>query len=148
MVEVAGNGYERGHRSGANRPFPGGKVTEHPDLISVITSDHRDVERVFSELETGTGSAEHRRALVDHVITELNLIKDIRHHIDDEEKDLLPKLQQACSPEDLRDLGEKVLRAKKFAPTRPHPSAPDRPPANLVLDAGAGLIDGLRDKLK
>lgn len=75
-------------------------------------------------------------------------IKDIRHHIDDEEKDLLPKLQQACSPEDLRDLGEKALRAKKFAPTRPHPSAPDRPPANLVLDAGAGLIDRLRDKLK
>lgn len=180
-------------------------ATENHDLISVITSDHRAVERVFTELETGTGSPEHRRALVDHVITELvrhsvaeeqfmypaarrvldnggelvdheleehaeaeqvmknleglsptdprfeellgNLMKDIRHHIDDEEKDLLPRLQDACSPDDLRDLGEKVLRAKEFAPTRPHPSAPDRPPANLVLDAGAGLIDRLRDKL-
>jgi hemerythrin-like domain-containing protein len=180
--------------------------TEQADLISVITADHRAVEGIFRELESGSGTPEYRRELADHAITELvrhsvaeeqfmypaarrrlrdgdeladheieehaeaervmkdlenlpateprfeellrDLISDIRHHIQDEEKDLLPKLQQAYSPEELRELGEKVMRAKKFAPTRPHPSAPDRPPANLILDAGAGLIDRLRDALR
>ncbi|GAB3212765.1 hemerythrin domain-containing protein [Marinactinospora thermotolerans] len=178
--------------------------SEH-DLVSVIISDHREVERVFTELESGTGSPEHRKRLVEHVITELvrhsvaeeqymypaarkalpdgdeiadhelqehaeaervmkeldglapgdarfdellgELMADIRHHIADEERDLLPRLQSACSAEELRDLGEKVLRAKESAPTRPHPSAPDQPPANRILDPGAGMIDRLRDKL-
>ncbi|GAB2970067.1 hemerythrin domain-containing protein [Amycolatopsis acidiphila] len=180
-------------------------TTEQTDLIAVITKDHREVEQMFTELESGRGTPEHRRDLADHVITELvrhsvaeeqfmypaarrhlddgdeladheieehaeaeqvmkqlegvpatdpefdrllgELMRDIRHHIKDEEEDLLPKLQQACSPEELRDLGEKVTRAKKIAPTRPHPGAPDRPPANLILDPGAGLIDRLRDAL-
>ncbi|WP_158895407.1 hemerythrin domain-containing protein [Amycolatopsis anabasis] len=178
---------------------------QNTDLISVITSDHREVERVFRELESGHGTPEHRRQLADHVITELvrhsvaeeqfmypaarrvlangdeiadheiaehaqaeqemkeledldpadprfdqmigKLIADVRHHIDEEEADLLPKLQAACAPEDLRDLGEKVLRAKEFAPTRPHPNAPSKPPLNLILDPGAGLIDRVRDRL-
>jgi len=180
-------------------------MTAETDLISVITADHRHVERVFAELESGRGTPEHRRNLADHVIAELvrhsvaeeqfmypaarkylengdeladheteehaeaeevmkqledvpatdprfdellgRLMDDIRHHIEDEEQDLLPKLQSACSAEELRDLGEKVERAKKTAPTRPHPSAPDRPPMNLVLDTGAGFIDKIRDGL-
>ncbi|GAA5167953.1 MULTISPECIES: hemerythrin domain-containing protein [Amycolatopsis] len=181
-------------------------ATDKTDLISVITTDHREVEQIFQELETGEGTPDHRRRLADHVITELvrhsvaeeqlmypaarryldngdeladheleehaeaeqvmkqlenvpaddprfdqllgDLMKDIRHHIKDEEEDLLPKLQQACSAEELRELGEKVVKAKKIAPTRPHPAAPDKPPANLILDPGAGLIDRLRDALR
>jgi hypothetical protein len=75
------------------------------------------------------------------------LIEDVRHHIEDEETDLLPKLQAACSSEDLQDLGEKVLRAKALAPTRPHPAAPDKPPANKLLGPGAALVDRMRDAL-
>jgi hypothetical protein len=75
------------------------------------------------------------------------LTSDIRHHIEDEEQNLLPRLQEACSQEQLEDLGKKVLRAKKMAPTRPHPSSPDKPPANKLLAPGAGLVDRLRDAL-
>ncbi len=32
------------------------------------------------------------------------LISDIRHHIEEEETDLLPRLQEACTTEQLRDL--------------------------------------------
>jgi hemerythrin superfamily protein len=181
-------------------------MAEHtPDLIDVIVSDHREVEKIFTELESRSGSFEHRRQLADHVIAELvrhsvaeemhmypaarkalpggdqladheieehaeaeqimkelegveasdprfdqlvgKLIADVRHHIEDEEGDLLPRLRQNCSADELRELGAKVLRAKKVAPTRPHPSAPDKPPANLILAPGAGLIDRLRDAL-
>ena len=81
------------------------------------------------------------------------LIDAIRHHVEDEEKDLLPKLRDACDACDacdaaeLRELGEKFEHAKKMAPTRPHPAAPDRPPANKILGPGVGLIDRMRDAL-
>ncbi|WP_199430542.1 hemerythrin domain-containing protein [Qaidamihabitans albus] len=176
------------------------------DLISVIVNDHREVEQVFTELESGANrDPQHRRDLVDHVIAELvrhsvaeeqymypaarknlangneiadheieehseaeqvmkqledldpkdpkfdqllgQLMDSIRHHVEDEENDLLPKLQNSMSEEELRDLGEKVLKAKEKAPTRPHPGAPDKPPANRILDPGAGLIDQIRDRL-
>lgn len=175
------------------------------NLIDVIIADHRAVEKVFAELETGRGSSQHRRDLTDHVIAELvrhsvaeeqylypaardllsdgdsivdheleehaeaeqvmksldgldpadptfdelvnSLIRDIRHHLEDEEEDLLPRLRAACTTEQLEELGQKVLDAKEKAPTRPHPSAPDTPPANKILDAGAGVVDRLRDKL-
>jgi hemerythrin superfamily protein len=175
------------------------------DLIDVITHDHREVEAVFKELESGRGTPAHRRDLVDHVIAELvrhsvaeeqymypaarevlpdgdeladheleehaeaekvlkqldgldptdpkfdevlrTLMADIRHHIEEEESDLLPKLQAACSADQLRDLGEKVTRAKQMAPTRPHPSSPDEPPANKILAPGTALVDRMRDAL-
>lgn len=174
-------------------------------LVDVITQDHREIEQVFTELEGGQGTAEHRRDLADHVIAELvrhsvaeeqymypaardalpdgdsvvdheleehaeaeqvmkdldgldpedpefdrlvaKLIHEVRHHIEEEETELLPKLQAACSPDQLAELGEKVVKAKKMAPTRPHPAAPDKPPANKVLGPGAALVDRMRDAL-
>ncbi|MFD2414965.1 hemerythrin domain-containing protein [Amycolatopsis pigmentata] len=46
-------------------------ATGPTDLISVLMSDHREVERLFAELEAREGTVEHRRELVDHVITEV-----------------------------------------------------------------------------
>lgn len=178
---------------------------QSPDLIDVIISDHREVERVFTELEQGAVASERRKDLVNHVITELvrhsvaeeqymypaarealpdgdeiadreiqehaeaervmkelegieatdprfeellrTLMADIRHHIQDEESTLLPRLREACSEKQLRELGEKIVQAKRRAPTRPHPAAPKTPPANRILDAGAGMIDRMRDAL-
>lgn len=50
-------------------------------------------------------------------------------------------------PEALNELGDKVRTAKKTAPTRPHPSAPDTPPGNKLLGPGVGLMDRARDLL-
>ena len=43
------------------------------------------------------------------------LIADIRGHVADEETDLFPRLQAACSEQELAELGEKVQQAKKMA---------------------------------
>lgn len=75
------------------------------------------------------------------------LIADVREHIEDEETNLFPRLREACSQQQLADLGKKVERAKKMAPTRPHPSAPNTPPANKLLAPGTGLADRVRDAL-
>ncbi|MPY85236.1 MAG: hemerythrin domain-containing protein [Actinophytocola sp.] len=180
-------------------------TTHRTDLVSVIEHDHREVEQAFGELESGSGDAEYRRNLADHVIAELvrhsvaekqfmypavrkylsggdqladkeieehgeaekimkrlesmaatdtdfdkllrELIRDVREHVQDEESNLLPELQRACTEDELRDLGEKVENAKKVAPTRPHPASPSTPPANLVLAPGVAFIDKIRDAL-
>ncbi|MGW4833730.1 hemerythrin domain-containing protein [Amycolatopsis japonica] len=103
--------------------------------------EHAEAERVMNDL-IGLEPTDNR---FDELVGKL--IEDVRHHIEEEESDLLPKLQAACSPEDLRELGEKVLRAKEIAPTRPHPAAPDRPPANRILAPGTAFIDKIRDAL-
>ena len=64
-----------------------------------------------------------------------------------EETDLFPRLQAACSEQELAELGAKVQQAKEMAPTRPHPSAPDTPPMNKVLGPPMGLVDRMRDAL-
>ena len=38
-----------------------------------------------------------------------------------------------------------IESGKDRAPTRPHPSAPDRPPLNKLLAPGAGPVDRIRD---
>jgi hemerythrin-like domain-containing protein len=46
------------------------------------------------------------------------LTGEIRSHIADEEGDLFPRLREACSPDALDELGDKVRQAEKTAPTR------------------------------
>jgi hypothetical protein len=46
------------------------------------------------------------------------LMGEIRHHVQDEEADLFPRLRSACGPEDLVELGTKVQTVKKISPTR------------------------------
>ncbi|MFJ1967754.1 hemerythrin domain-containing protein [Streptomyces sp. NPDC087903] len=103
--------------------------------------DHAKAEQLMKDLE----SCDAADPEFDRLIT--TLMSEIRSHIADEEQNLFPQLRVACSPEALDKLGDKVRTAKKLAPTRPHPSAPDTPPANKLLAPGAGLVDRLRDTL-
>jgi hemerythrin superfamily protein len=103
--------------------------------------DHADAERMMKELED-LEPADQRFEIV------LNgLMAEVRDHIREEEQDLFPRLRSACSADELAELGAKVEAAKKIAPTRPHPSAPDRPPWNMVLGPATGLVDRVRDVL-
>ncbi|MEU6847737.1 hemerythrin domain-containing protein [Streptomyces sp. NPDC046716] len=56
-----------------------------------------------------------------------------------------PRLQRACTVQELIELGDKVRAAKQTAPTRPHPHAPDSPATLKLLAPGAGLVDRVRD---
>ncbi|MFF8289901.1 hemerythrin domain-containing protein [Streptomyces sp. NPDC016309] len=115
---------------------PGGDALADKEL-----GDHAAAERVMKDLE-GCEAADPRfDVLVDRLMAE------IRSHITDEENNLFPRLREACSAEVLAELGDKVRQAKRTAPTRPHPSAPDRPPADKLLAPGVGMIDRLRDAM-
>jgi hemerythrin superfamily protein len=120
-------------------------MREHLDdgdeLADHEIEEHAEAERTMKELESLDAADEDFRPKLEQ------LIGEIRHHIGEEEADALPRLAAACSQDELVRLGEQVERAKRLAPTRPHPSAPDRPPWNKILAPGAGLVDRIRDAL-
>ncbi|WP_282692118.1 hemerythrin domain-containing protein [Streptomyces sp. CC208A] len=118
-------------------------VREHVEggdrLADKEINDHSRVENLLKQLEK-MDTADPRMSP-----TLQQLMDEVAAHVRDEENNLFPALAEACSPEQLDELGDKVRRAKSMAPTRPHPSAPDSPPANKLLAPGAGLVDRARD---
>ncbi|THA56516.1 hemerythrin domain-containing protein [Streptomyces sp. A1136] len=120
-------------------------VREHlPEGDSIADKeleDHAMAERTMKDLE-GCDADDPR---FDALMTKL--MAEIRAHVADEENNLFPQLRAACTPDMLNKLGDKVRQAKKTAPTRPHPSAPDKPPANKLLAPGVGMVDRLRDAM-
>ena len=102
-------------------------------------SEHSEAERTMKDLE----KLEADDPQFDAAVT--NLIKTIRHHVEDEETNLFPSLAAAVTQERLEQLGDQVRTAKSVAPTRPHPMAPDHPPFNKLLAPGTGLVDRARD---
>ncbi|MEU9976390.1 hemerythrin domain-containing protein [Streptomyces sp. NPDC051014] len=102
-------------------------------------ADHGRVERLLKDLEKTDTDDPRTGPLLQQ------LVQEVTAHIQDEEQNLFPMLRQACTADALNDLGDKIRRAKSMAPTRPHPSAPNTPPANKILAPGAGLVDRARD---
>lgn len=120
----------------ARKALPDGdQIAEHE------ITEHSDAERTMKDLESVDPSDPRFDELLAH------LTSTIRHHVQDEENDLFPRLRAATAREELVELAGKVTAFKKIAPTRPHPSAPDHPPANKLLAPGTGMIDRMRDAL-
>ncbi len=109
------------------------------DMVLESLEEHHIVKWVLSELEGM--SPEHDR--YDAKVTVL--IENVRHHVEEEEKELFPQLNKLLGKACLDDIGEAMSKAKKTVPTRPHPRSPDEPPGNLVAGAGAALLDKARD---
>ncbi|MFF2144746.1 hemerythrin domain-containing protein [Kitasatospora sp. NPDC058190] len=102
-------------------------------------ADHGRVEKILKQLEkTDIDDAQMSPLLQ-------RLMDEVAAHVQDEENKLFPMLRQACTPQQLDDLGDKIRRAKSMAPTRPHPSAPSTPTASKLLAPGVGLVDRARD---
>jgi hypothetical protein len=176
------------------------------DVIEILEHDHREVEEMFSELETLRGEVtdeakERRKDLVDQVTIELvrhsvaeevivypevedkvsseeaehareehaeaeetlkrlekldaddpdfddelaTLMKEIRHHIEDEEGQMFAHMRQIIDADELRKLGGRVESFKKVAPTRPHPNVPNTPLARVAAGPAASMLDRMRD---
>ena len=73
------------------------------------------------------------------------LMESVRHHVKEEQDDLFPKVERLIEPAELRELGRLLEKAKKTAPTRAHPRAPDAPPGNLVAGSMAAMADRMAD---
>lgn len=115
--------------------------TEQKGVALALRSleEHHVVKWLLHELE-GMKPGEERFNAKVQVLTEM-----VRHHVGEEESEVFPLMRRLYSKEELVDLGTLCEEAKRMAPTRPHPRAPDTPPGNLIAGALSGLIDRGRD---
>ncbi len=77
-----------------------------------------------------------------------SLWSDLEHHIQEEERDDLPALEQNIDESSSHDLATSFSRTKHFVPTHSHPSAPDKPPYETAAGMLATPIDKLIDMFK
>ena len=105
------------------------------------TDEHKELEKLMKELEGTDASAPQFLETVGR------LRSLFEHHISDEEGEQFPQLRAHIPAERLVELKGKVETAKKLAPTRPHPAAPNAELFHKSVGPGVGLVDRLRDKL-
>lgn len=103
--------------------------------------EHQELESLMKELEKA--DAEDARFL--ELVRNLQAV--LADHIQDEEKGQFPQLRAHLPADQLISLAEKVEIAKKAAPTRPHPHAPNSELFHKLAGPGVGFIDRLRDRL-
>ncbi|MEU1628627.1 hemerythrin domain-containing protein [Streptomyces sp. NPDC020096] len=114
-------------------------VTDGERLAGKEVADLAEIEKTLQALISKAPDEQDFTRLL------LRLITQVTDHVLIEEQTVYPKLRAACSAETLRELGQKVRRAKKIAPTQPHPHLPDTPQAAKLVSPGVGLIDRIRD---
>ncbi|MEQ1698494.1 MAG: hemerythrin domain-containing protein [Ilumatobacteraceae bacterium] len=108
------------------------------DLVLEALEEHHLVKLTLAELDGMSPTAER------YVAKMTVLMEMVRHHVEEEEDDLFPKVRDAMSRTDLEQLGTALLEAKRSAPTKPHPHSPDTPPANVLVAAVTTPIDVAR----
>lgn len=122
-------------------PYVKEHVMEATDLIGESLEEHQKVKDTLAELESMRPDEDE-----DEYDTKVQaLILDVKHHVQEEEHQLFPKVRAACSVPDLQHLGQEMEEAKASAPTHPHPMAPNEGPAGQVAGKVAGAIDRARD---
>ena len=113
----------------------GEKAVEH-DI-----EEHKELEQAAKKLENLDVSSTE----FDEALRRLETV--LADHVQDEETEQFPELRRAIPHEELVELAGKVQTAKKLAPTRPHPGAPNSELFHKLVGPGVGLVDRLRDKL-
>jgi hemerythrin superfamily protein len=105
------------------------------------TEEHKELETLMKQLE-GTDAADVRFS---ELLRQLDSV--LADHVADEERDQFPQLRARVPRAELVELAQKVEAAKKLAPTRPHPGAPNNQVFHKLVGPGVGLVDRLRDRL-
>jgi hemerythrin superfamily protein len=109
------------------------------ELADQDRRDHQFVKEKLYELESvQPGSAEHGSRLKE-------IMEHLHTHNDSEENEDLPRLEPALGEEGSKSAAKSFTLTKKFAPTRPHPSAPNKPPFETVVGLMTAPIDKLKD---
>jgi hemerythrin superfamily protein len=109
-----------------------------PDLAEHVREDleeHRLVELALLELDHASVHSERYNAKVRVVI------ENVRHHLEEEEEELLPAIREQVDEETRRKLGAAMAAAWETAPTRPHPLTPENPLVKIVTGAPVAVYD-------
>ncbi|MGW3009193.1 hemerythrin domain-containing protein [Streptomyces sp. NPDC001219] len=118
-------------------------VRKHLDgghaLADKALAGYARIEHLLNELQRREALDEDFEYLVRRLRTEVGA------HVDDEENNLYLQVRSNVDAAVLQELGDKIRRSKKTAPTRPHLAAPDAQPAGEALAPGLELAGRVRD---
>ncbi len=112
------------------------------DVAEEAIHEHVEIKQTLNELDKMSAEDDG----FDQRMREL--MAEVRHHVEEEETDIFPKIREAMPTEQLQRLGASLQGAKAIVPTRPHPSAPTGPVGKLVASAPVALIDRVRDAVR
>ena len=108
-------------------------------LADKAIEQEQEGKKLLQQLEDGKpGEAAYQEALQ-------QFVQAGREHIAYEQDVVWPQFEAAVGREQLEKLGEKLERAKKIAPTRPHPDTPPNPLVLKTVGKGAAIVDHVRD---
>jgi len=117
-------------------------LKEAGETVLESLEEHHVVKWTLSELEKMSPDDERYDAKFKV------LMESVRHHVEEEQEELFPKARRLLGEDMLDELGERIEKAKKLAPTRPHPRAPDEPPGNVVAGTVAAVMDRAKDMMR
>lgn len=128
------------HADAEERAFyPELKAQGRDDDAAKLLSEHGEVKKLVKTVEhSKAGEEEFENALT-------QIIAAIREHAHEEETIFLPQLREVVGATRMAELGAEFIAAKRTAPTRSHPAAPSSGLGHKLADAGAAMIDKLRD---
>jgi len=118
------------------------EVLEDDSMVLEDLEEHHIVKWTLLEL-AGTQPQDERFDAKVKVLINL-----VRNHIREEEDELFPELREALGRKRLQEIGDAMKEAKRYVPKRPHPRAPDTPPANVIVGAATGVADTVIDLTK
>jgi hemerythrin-like domain-containing protein len=110
-------------------------------LAAPALRQERSAKQVLAELDKLQAGGVRFEQLVSR------LISDTREHIAYEESQVWPVVRQSMAGTELERLGKKMARARKSAPTRPHPHTPANPGVLKTVGVAAAVADRARDAL-
>ena len=118
------------------------KLDDGNAVADSAVHEHLEIKQTLNDLDKMTAAD----AGFDAKMREL--IAEVRHHVEEEENDIFPKIRQAMDLDDLATLGNSLEAVRAVVPTRPHPSAPTGPIGKLLTSPPVALIDRVRDAVR
>lgn len=109
------------------------------DLVAPALEQEQAAKHLLQQLDKLEPTDPKYADLVSQVIA------DGREHIAYEEQQVWPVVRERLAHSELEELGEKMAKAKKMAPTRPHPNTPAKPGVLKTAGMAAAATDKLRD---
>lgn len=111
-------------------------------IANARIKEESQAEELLKEMEKlDPGSAEFTSKLA-------KLRREVERHAEAEETKEFPRVASKESPERLRQMGRVYETAKRAAPTRPHPSTPNTPVADMLAGPFAAVMDKARDAVR
>jgi iron-sulfur cluster repair protein YtfE (RIC family) len=118
------------------------RVGDGEQICAIALDQEKAAKRALNELVRTSPGNEEFDTLTNTVAAGL------REHISYEQNIVWPKLRLALSDSEARQLGAEIERAKRRAPTRPHPHIPPNPALLTRLAPAAAVLDRARNALR